>query len=241
MEERLLVVSAHVADWVWRCSGTIATYIKNGAGVSVVCLSLGVRSESRSLWKEPDVTADKIKRIRREEAELAARKLGVSQLEIWDFDDCPLNVGSEILQKLNEKIREVQPTVIITHDSHDLTNLDHGAANEITVQALQMSREVGIPTDGLPPAKIVQIYGMEPSQTERSGFVPQVFIDITEVFEEKKAVMACIKSQPDTPNYHTLIATHRGRQVVNMPGGEGIKYAESFSIRYPFIVKGMLL
>lgn len=28
MSERLMVVSAHAADWVWRCSGTIAKYKK---------------------------------------------------------------------------------------------------------------------------------------------------------------------------------------------------------------------
>ena len=37
MNERLMVVSAHAADWVWRCSGTIAKYKKMGAVVSVVC------------------------------------------------------------------------------------------------------------------------------------------------------------------------------------------------------------
>ena len=32
-EQRLLVVSAHSADWVWRSSGTIAKYLAGGAQV----------------------------------------------------------------------------------------------------------------------------------------------------------------------------------------------------------------
>ena len=240
MTDKLLVVSAHIADWVWRCSGTVAKYRKQGAEVCVVCLTLGARGESRELWKSPDATTEEVKRIRLEEAELAAKKLGVNQFEAWDFDDCPLAPEREIFQKLNAKIREVQPSVIITHDRGDDTNLDHGAAFEITLQASLMSRQRGVETEGLETSRIVQIYGMEPSQPERSGFVPQVYIDVTEVYEEKMAAMACCKSQPNNPGLHTLIADRRGRQAAAMPGGKGIKYAESFSNHYPIIVKEKL-
>lgn len=34
--KRILVVSAHAADYVWRSGGTIAKYIKHGANVDVV-------------------------------------------------------------------------------------------------------------------------------------------------------------------------------------------------------------
>lgn len=44
-EQRLLVVSAHSADWVWRSSGTIAKYLAGGAQVFVVCLTYGARGE----------------------------------------------------------------------------------------------------------------------------------------------------------------------------------------------------
>lgn len=43
--KRILVVSAHAADYVWRSGGTIAKYIKHGANVDVVVLSFGVRGE----------------------------------------------------------------------------------------------------------------------------------------------------------------------------------------------------
>ena len=41
--KKVLVVSAHAADYVWRAGGTIAKYIKHGAQVHVVVLSFGVR------------------------------------------------------------------------------------------------------------------------------------------------------------------------------------------------------
>lgn len=37
--KKVLVVSAHAADYVWRSGGTIAKYIKHGAEVHVVVLS----------------------------------------------------------------------------------------------------------------------------------------------------------------------------------------------------------
>jgi 4-oxalomesaconate hydratase len=240
MSEKMLVVSAHAADWLWRASGTVAKYLKEGAEVSVLCLTYGARGESGELWKTPGMTTEEVKNIRLQESSEAAKKLGVTSFEIWDFDDCPLTEGPEILQKLNAKIREVRPTVIITHDPIDDTNADHGVASDIVFKAALMSRQKGIETNGLDSIGIVQIYGMEPSQTERSGFVPQVYFDITEVWEEKAAAMAYIKAQPRTPTIHTRAATHRGWQAARMPGGKGIKYAESFSIRFPVITKNKL-
>ena len=239
-DERLLVVAAHTADWLWRCSGTIAKYLKGGAQVFVVCLTYGDRGESGALWKIEGQTTEGVKKMRYEQSAAAAEKLGVTGFEIWNFNDCPLMMTEEILQKLNEKIREVQPTLIISHDPHDDTNVDHGVASEIVFRAALMSRQKGIESNGLAPAKKTQIYGFEPSQTERSGYVPDVYVDVTDVWEQKVAAMSCITAQPNTPNVHVRIGTHRGWQAARLPGGKGIKYAETFSVRFPFIQKEQL-
>ena len=46
-----LVISAHAADFVWRCGGAIALHQKRGYEVTIVCLSFGERGESGNLWK----------------------------------------------------------------------------------------------------------------------------------------------------------------------------------------------
>jgi 4-oxalomesaconate hydratase len=240
-DERLLVVAAHTADWLWRCSGTIAKYLKGGAEVFVVCLTYGDRGESGELWKADGMTTAGVKQMRYEQSATAAKRLGVTSFEIWDFNDCPLLIGEEILQKLNEKIREVRPSLIISHDPHDDTNIDHSVASEIVVRAALMSRQKGIESDGMAPTNNTQIYGFEPSQTERSGYTPIVYIDITDVWQDKVDAMACITAQPKTPDVHVRNAIHRGWQAARMPGGKGIKYAESFSIRFPIILKEKLL
>ena len=50
--KKLLVVSAHAADYVWRSGGTIAHYLKHCAKVKVVCLSVGVREIGRASCRE---------------------------------------------------------------------------------------------------------------------------------------------------------------------------------------------
>lgn len=241
MSERLLVVSAHAADWVWRCSGTIAKYKKMGAEVSVICLSHGERGESGELWKLPDQTAETVKATRLKESTEAARFLGVDHFEMWDFPDHPLVASEALLNRLNDSIRQFKPTLIITHDWHDDTNADHCAASNAVFTAFGMARHKGVPSQCPDTTGIVQIYGFEPSQTERSGYIPQVYIDITDVWETKQESMALIKAQPKTCTIHSRVNTHRGWQAGRMPGGKGIKYAESYTVRYPIILKDQLL
>ena len=85
-----LVISAHAADFVWRCGGAIALHAQQGVKVTVVCLSFGERGESAKLWKQPGMTLQKVKDTRRAEAEQAARALGVHDLIAFDMGDYPL-------------------------------------------------------------------------------------------------------------------------------------------------------
>ncbi|MBL4731041.1 MAG: PIG-L family deacetylase, partial [Rhizobiaceae bacterium] len=64
-----LIISAHSADFVWRCGGAIALHEEKGYDVTVVCLSYGERGESAKLWKKEGMTLDRVKTERRKEAE----------------------------------------------------------------------------------------------------------------------------------------------------------------------------
>ncbi|MGH8943982.1 MAG: PIG-L deacetylase family protein, partial [Acidimicrobiia bacterium] len=50
--ESLLVISAHVGDFVWRAGGAIALYSNRGHDVTVVCLAYGERGESARYWRQ---------------------------------------------------------------------------------------------------------------------------------------------------------------------------------------------
>jgi 4-oxalomesaconate hydratase len=87
-----LVVSAHSADFVWRCGGAIALHASKGYDVTVVCLSYGERGESAKLWKQEGMTLDKVKTERRKEAENAAKALDVHDIQFFDLGDYPLEM-----------------------------------------------------------------------------------------------------------------------------------------------------
>ncbi|CAE6905695.1 4-oxalmesaconate hydratase [Vibrio sp. B1FIG11] len=78
-----LVISAHSADFVWRCGGAIALHQKLGYEVTIACLSYGERGESAKLWKQEGMTLEDVKRIRHEEATAAAAALGVTDIRFF--------------------------------------------------------------------------------------------------------------------------------------------------------------
>ena len=82
-----LVISAHSADFVWRCGGAIALSEEQGVDVTVVCLSFGERGESAKLWKQRDMTLERVKDARRGEAERAAAALGAHDIRFLDWGD----------------------------------------------------------------------------------------------------------------------------------------------------------
>ncbi len=66
-----LVVGAHSADFIWRAGGAIALYANLGWEITVVCMTFGEKGESQKLWKDPSMTLDRVKQVRRTEAEEA--------------------------------------------------------------------------------------------------------------------------------------------------------------------------
>ena len=120
-----LVISAHAADFVWRCGGAIALHAAKGHAVTVVCLSFGERGESAKLWKQPGMTLDVVKAARRAEAEKAAEALGVHDLISFDLGDYPLELTRDDKNRLVDVIRKVQPSFMLSHSQYDPYKTDH--------------------------------------------------------------------------------------------------------------------
>src|SRR6187399_920936 len=100
----MLVVSAHAADFVWRAGGTIALYASRGWRVRILCLSFGERGESQGAWKEPGMTIERVKEIRRAESERAAGILG-AEVRFFDAGDYPLRATDELVEGLVQEYR----------------------------------------------------------------------------------------------------------------------------------------
>ncbi|MES0811484.1 PIG-L deacetylase family protein [Roseibium sp. SCPC15] len=231
-----LVISAHAADFVWRCGGAIALHQELGYEVTVVCLSYGERGESARLWKEPGMSLDKVKTARRCEAESAAEALNVHDIQFMDLGDYPLHVDAEARNKLVDTVRNVQPDFMLSHSKYDPYNTDHMYATQIAMEVRMIAQAWGHkPGDKVLGAP--QLYLFEPHQTEQMGWVPNVFLDITEVWDNKRAAIECMEGQHHLWAYYTNVAENRAnhfrRNSGGQAGGRPAKYAEGFQAVYP--------
>jgi 4-oxalomesaconate hydratase len=231
---RLLVVSAHAADFVWRAAGAIATVTEAGGVAHVIALSYGERGESGELWKQPGQTEAKVKTIRRKEAESAAGVLGAS-FEPFDLGDYPLEMTREAIDRLTDAIRKFEPTMILTHATQDPFNPDHGTAYTATERARQLASGAGV-ASAFKTIKPPDFLLFEPHQPELCGFVPNTFLDITPVFSRKQAAMAELGAQAYLREYYSQRAVQRANHARRISGNKAIEQAEAFQRVTPLVL-----
>ena len=234
---KLLVVSAHSADFVWRAAGAIATVTANGGSALVVSLSFGERGESGELWKQEGQTLENVKAIRRDEAEAAAEILG-AEIVFLDRGDYPLEMDGPAVAELTDVIRDAEPHVVLTHARKDPFNPDHGVASDATIRARQLASGAGVASGFrtiTPPALLL----FEPHQPELCGFVPTTFLDITPVWDRKVAAMGAMGAQEYLRQYYTERAGHRANHARRISGRSDIRYAEAFERDIPQVVDAL--
>jgi 4-oxalomesaconate hydratase len=231
-----LIVSAHAADFVWRCCGAIALHAELGYNVTVVCLSFGERGESAKLWKKPGMTLDVVKDARRKESQKAAEALGVHDLIEFDLGDYPMDFTREDRFRLVDVMRKVQPSFIMSHSKWDPYNSDHMQTTQIVLECRSTAQAWG----HNPHEKVLgapQLYLFEPHQTEQMGWKPDVFLDITPVWDKKWAAIQAMEGQEHLWHFYKNVAENRAnhfkRNSGGQSGGRDCRYAEGFESVFP--------
>lgn len=229
-QKNALVVSAHSADFVWRAGGAIALYAKRGWKITVVCLSFGERGESAKLWKQPGMTLERVKADRRDEARLAAGILG-ADIRFMDCGDYPLRVSDEALFELVDVYRELQPEFVLTHSQKDPYNFDHPLATHVAQEARVIAQAHGHHPEqavlGAPP-----VFLFEPHQPEQCEWKPEVLLDISDVWDQKRRAFETMAAQEHLWEYYTRVALQRGVQA-SRNSNLKIKYAEGYQRVFP--------
>lgn len=234
-DKRMLVISAHAADYVWRAGGTIARYLQEGAAVKVVVLSLGARGESNDLWKKGATDEAEVRALRYQETRAAAACLGVTDFECWDLPDYPLQATPELEARLVHTIRTFRPDILLTHDRFDVLNPDHNQVCELVWRCSIQSNSSGVLVEGTTATRQMAIFGFEPHQTELSHYTPGCLINITSAFEAKVAAMQCFQAQQHLIQYYTDRAALRGNHARRISGNQSIRQAESFATFFPYV------
>jgi len=235
-----LVVSAHAADFVWRAGGAIALHAAKGYAVTIVCLSFGERGESAKLWKQQGATLEGVKDARRKEAEKAAKVLNAHDIQCFDLGDYPLVAGSEAKERLVDVIRAVQPDFMLSHSMKDPYNTDHPYATQVTMECRMIAQAWGH-KPGEEVLGAPQLYLFEPHQTEQCDWRPDTLLDITDVWEQKRAAIECMEGQEHLWSYYTNVGENRANQFRRNSGGQAggrpAKYAEAFQSIFPRTVE----
>jgi len=242
IKKSMLVMSAHAADFVWRAGGAIALHAAKGYEVTVVCLSYGERGESAKYWKRGDVSLEEVKKGRREEAEAAAQALNVHDIQFFDLGDYPLEMDREAKFRLVDVIRSVQPEFMMSHSFYDPYNTDHAYVTNALLECRMIAQAWG----HNPGQKVLgapQVYLFEPHQPEQMHWKPDVFLDISEVWDKKRAAIECMKGQEHLWDYYTNQAQNRAnhfrRNSGGQAGGRNASYAEGFQSVFPRTVDSL--
>jgi 4-oxalomesaconate hydratase len=231
---KLLVISAHAADFVWRSAGAIATVTAGGGTAHVIALSYGERGESGELWKDPGQTEANVKAIRRGEAEKAAAILGAT-FEPFDLGDYPLEIDQAATERLTQSLRDFEPDMLITHAKQDPFNPDHGTAYQVSERARQLASGAGV-ASSFKTIKPPDFLLFEPHQPELCAFMPNTFLDITPVFDKKKSAMECMGAQAYLREHYTQRASYRANHARRISGRKDIQFAEAFERVSPLVM-----
>ncbi|MEJ5128803.1 PIG-L deacetylase family protein [Comamonas sp. MYb21] len=164
-----LAVGAHPDDVEIGCGGTLLKKRAMGHEVVVLILSRGA--------KGGDVN------LRLEEAQQASMLLNAT-LKVGDLPDSQVPEGAQTIELIERVVREIAPTHIYTHSSHD-SHQDHRNAHLATLVAARHT----------PNLYCYQ----SPSST--TDFRPNLFVDITNHMDKKVQMIQ---------KYHSQVAKHAG-------------------------------
>jgi 4-oxalomesaconate hydratase len=86
------------------------------------------------------------------------------------------------------------------------------------------------------PLGAAQVLQFEPHQPEVCGFVPELLLDITPVFELKSKAMQCMAGgQGHLVDYYTELGVRRGVQARRNGAPKGVTHAEAYQRTFPTV------
>ena len=233
MKKRILAIAAHPDDIEFGMSGTLIHLAKAGCEIHYMNVANG--SCGSAEHDEKTIVA-----IRLEEAKNAAKNLGAKFYPPISHD-LDIFYNKELLCKLSSVIREVAPDIMLIPSPHDYME-DHSNTCRLAVTAAFARGMSNYKVD--PPRKIIEndiaVYHAQP-HGNRDGMnklvIPDIFINIGEVIEEKRALLAEHKSQKEWLDrsqgfdaYLDIMMEH-GRETGEM--SKQWKYAEGWRQHNP--------
>src|SRR2546425_12035793 len=167
---KVVCVGGHPDDPESGCGGTLARYAALAHAVTIIYLTRGERGiAGKSL--------EQAAQIRSAECETACKIIGAKPTFFGQTDGATEVTRAQV-DAMSRVLAAANPDVVFTHWPVD-THMDHQVASVLTIRAWMGG--------GRPTARLYFFEVNSGSQTE--GFLPNTYVDISSVVEQKKAAL----------------------------------------------------
>ena len=223
--KRVLFITAHPDDTEFSSGGTIARWTEAGTEVIYVIVTDGSKGSN-----DPEMTPERLARIREEEQRAAARVLGVSEVVFLGYTDGEVYDTLDLRRDLVRQIRYFRPDLVVTFDptarffgSGRINHPDHIAVGHTTLAAVfPLARDrLNFPEherEGLRPHRVLDVFLVGSNE-------PNFAVDITDTIERKIEALACHRSQIGSREELAEYIRQRARLMAE---GTPYEYAERF-------------
>jgi LmbE family N-acetylglucosaminyl deacetylase len=223
--QRVLVITAHPDDVDFGAAGTIATWTDTGIKVAYCIVTDGDAGGF-----DAGVPRQRIGPIRREEQTAAAAEVGVSDLHFLGYPDGRLTVGFDLRRDIARVIRAVRPQRVLCQSPERnmeriyASHPDHLAAGEAAMSAVYPDARNPFAYAELADVEAWTVPEVWVMGSERANH----YVDITAVFDRKKAALRAHASQMEgVDDLDALLEGWNGgnAKLAGMPDGH---FAEGF-------------
>jgi LmbE family N-acetylglucosaminyl deacetylase len=173
----IMLVGAHPDDEV-HAAGTILNHTALGHRAVIVTMTRGGMGHMT-------IPTEELKRVRSREARACAKALG-AELVLLDYEDSAVPYSRDAALVLAKLYRQYRPDCVLTHNPDD-RHPDHRNTHQNAIDAFYLASlpllDLGLPYHDVPQ---ILLFG---------GRDPDVYIDISQVVEQKVRAAAKHKSQ----------------------------------------------
>lgn len=198
---RVMGVFAHPDDAEFFAGGTFAKWANDGADITFVIATSGDKGSA-----DPEMTSERLAKIREEESKNAAQALGVKEVVFFRYKDGELFPTLELRRDITRMIRIKKPDVIVTldptrfwYETRSINHPDHRAIGAATLEAvfptardrlnfIELERDEGLETHN---TLTIYIAGAEN---------PTTIVDVTGSIETQVQALIEHKSQIKDPS-----------------------------------------
>ena len=223
--KNILVIAAHPDDEILGCGGTLNRFSEEGFDIHILILGEGITA--RQDVRKPDEVREKIEQLSKQ-AEVSANIIGAKSVEISNFPDNRFDTIPllDIVKKVEQKKKDIQPAIVFTHNSHDL-NIDHRITSKAVLTACRPLYKESV--EKILAFEILSSTEWQVQQSQ-TVFLPNYFVSLSDKHIETKisafkSYISEIRAMPHPRSYEAIRTLSRWRGIYS-----GCKYAEAFEV-----------